>query len=655
METWRMWTGLGRRTFAAMALAASAAWVFGAAGCSDDSREFAGDPNSGGSAGSGGMSGAGGRGGSGGSLGSGGSTGSAGTLGSGGALGSGGTAGQTGDAAGGTGGSTGGTSGDAGACVENAACQPGNGLCKSGTCSPCQDRVDDANCAAAYGAGKLCAGGACVVGCHDSSACAGKVCDTTSFTCRSCTQDADCSTAAPYCNTSTGSCVATPPPCTNGTVCNGTGWCCGTTCYPGAATGGCCAATDCTNGTCNATTHVCKPNTCSDPAPTDRFYVDPGAGATMSGVGSTQCPFRSISTALSQLPATRSSTFTICTRGTFDGTNQPAWPINVPNRVTLDGKYCGAASTPNSVLKVPSGNSGITFRQAGPSAISGFDITYQGTVPERTGVYVSNTGSSTVSVSFVTISGFHWGIYSGKATEDPSSGNVSIQQEVAALSGDYGLVVGSSGKATIDETSSPTVRARFERHTGAGIWVDDGTLTVRGRQYSGSGSTALSRTVSAQQNAIGLRATSRLSTLTLDYFDASSNTGPGMEFHVGVIAKVTHSVLTNNRGTGLTVTAPTSGGSPDVSSINFGTTATGTGAGQNAIYGNRGAGVCLFFGATGLMPAAGNAFSSDASKQCSGSPTAKLTHDPDCSRAIDTAYAVQGGGPKMLIDKCQFD
>src|SRR5437868_5790741 len=95
-----------------------------------------------------------------------------------------------------------------GSCSAGAACDIDGspGLCaSSGQCGECVDTADDAKCAAAYGAGKLCIGGACVAAtCHGDADCSGAQCIDNQ--CVGCRSDTDCADGE-VCNTS-GMCVA---------------------------------------------------------------------------------------------------------------------------------------------------------------------------------------------------------------------------------------------------------------------------------------------------------------------------------------------------------------------------------------------------------------------------------------------------------------
>jgi hypothetical protein len=116
-----------------------------------------------------------------------------------------------------------------------------------------------------------------------------------------------------------------------------------------------------------------------------------------------------------------------------------------------------------------------------------------------------------------------------------------------------------------------------------------------------------------------------------------------------MMTTITNSVITGNAA-GIRV-SPSASAAVDVSTINLGTAATGDAAGNNHIFGNTGAAVCLPMNQTGMMSAMGNVFSADASKDCTGTPTQKLSHTPDCKAAVDVA----NGSLTMIVDNCQFN
>jgi len=540
-------------------------------------------------------------------------------------------------------------------CTDGTACQASgqSGLCASGACAPCVDTTDDAACAAAYGAGNICANGACVVGCHDSSSCAGKICDTGSATCRDCTQDAECPAANPVCNA--GVC-GQPVACTNETKCGTNGWCCGTTCNANTGKKGCCANGDCASGTCNMTTHICKPDLCTAAAPNNKLYVDPDATDAMSGVGSTQCPYQSLDAALTiAKKANPTTNFTICTKGTFDSTKDNFWPRYIPKNVELDGTYCDNTSTTHTIFKVPQGNDGVTFHENAPASIHGYDIIYQGTKHEHDGIYITNSGNADqINIHDVTINGFQFGVHAGHATGDASGANALIFRDTQLNKNNTGLLLAGDAKVEVNVTNAVTTRAEFNNNDFQGIRVDDsGSLTVKGAVFTGTGATTSSRTVRADFNTSdGLWLTSKNAKANLDFFSGSSNTRQGLSFLNTSNVTVTNSVFTGNTIHGIYITPD--GASKTLTNVNLGTTATGTTAGHNLINNNTQAGICVNFDdSANPLAAQGNNFGTG--KDCSmPSPANKVTVAWLCGRGVDVA-GINGGfmqGTLVTVDGC---
>jgi hypothetical protein len=478
-----------------------------------------------------------------------------------------------------------------GCAADNSACMSGgqNLLCKSGSCSPCTDTVDDANCATAYGAGNVCSAGACQMGaCHDSSTCNGQICDSTSGTCVPCKQDPDCPTATPYCDTSTGKCSTTPPPCTSGTACGTAGFCCNGRCID---PGECCNDTQCTSGTCTKF-HTCS--TCIDTAPVDQFYVDPSAQAGSAGVGSMQCPFKAIGTAIYNVPSPAPTTgFTICTRGTFDGTNTKNWPIYVPQYVTLDGSYCNPSPSPvpHTAFNVPDGNGGVSFVQNGPGAIQYYDIVYQpGPSPKPTsGIFVSNTtpstGAAVVTVQEVTISKFFAGMKVTQRQGDTNPGYVNLADNSILMSNTWGLLISAGGNVYARTSLSSSLTA-FDENVNAGVWLDQGSLNAEGKVYTGPDLDKHHYNLEMDGNlGNGILVTSPSAYLTLEASDVSSNSSNGLKSLATAHIITTYCWFKNNTGgNGIHVynDQSNSGDNPQYLSI----------GGYNTITGNSHAQIC---------------------------------------------------------------
>ncbi|HEY5091618.1 MAG TPA: hypothetical protein VIK30_16680, partial [Polyangia bacterium] len=151
----------------------------------------------------------------------------------------------------------------AGDCRQTSDCGGGR-ICNTATftCGPCPD---DATCVGNYGPDHLCVNGSCISGnCRTAAACApGLVCDPNLFMCETCSDDIACVLA--YGNNHLcvgGSCIPgqcrTSPDCLGGLICNASVF----TCVPCGGDGDCiagygnnhlCIVGACVSGTCHAT------------------------------------------------------------------------------------------------------------------------------------------------------------------------------------------------------------------------------------------------------------------------------------------------------------------------------------------------------------------------------------------------------------------
>ncbi len=174
---------------------------------------------------------------------------------------------SVGGSAAGAGGSAAGTGGAAPACVTDQPCAlPGNvkGVCGNNSCTACSA---DSACQTAYDATYICVNADCVVGnCHQNSNCSGKICNTTSHLCESCTTgtagDQACATAfgsGHICQNGTcitGTCHNNADCGTGGQICNAASQCvsCGSddaACVASYGNGYICAGGSCVTGTCH--------------------------------------------------------------------------------------------------------------------------------------------------------------------------------------------------------------------------------------------------------------------------------------------------------------------------------------------------------------------------------------------------------------------
>jgi hypothetical protein len=171
-------------------------------------------------------------------------------------------------------------------------------------------------------------------------------------------------------------------------------------------------------------------------------------------------------------------------------------------------------------------------------------------------------------------------------------------------------------------------------------------LQIKGQPYTGP--LLISRTVAADDDIIGLEIYGGAHVI-VDDFEAADNRASGIALDDSASFSMRSSVLSGNQN-GLNVRPANSTATPDVSNIDLGTAATGANAGNNIIVGNAAAGVCITATPTGTMSAMGNIWSADSSKDCTGTPTAPLTHTPDCTAQVDVAH----GSQNMTVDSCTF-
>jgi hypothetical protein len=539
----------------------------------------------------------------------------------------------------------------------NAACSVGSqaGLCKAGNCAPCTDTTDDALCATAYGAGTICASGSCIVGCHDSSTCSGKICDPGSNMCRNCSQDPDCPASAPFCNTSTGTCGLTAPPCTNSMQCNsGAGFCCGGVCINGAV---CCGNGDCTGNpagtTCNTTTNQCYNTTnCTDALPGGKFYVNPSPSPGFSGQGTKQCPFTSLTTAIHNVPSPNPSNFKICTEGTFDSASDKNWPRYIATNVELDGTYCGDNTT-HTIFTVPSAQPAVVFQQAGPASIHGVDINSAwGSNPgkTRTGIYVSNTGttptnpgSNPISIYDLSVHYFGTGIGVDTNTGD-NAGNVAIGDNVHSGSNGIGLYVRAGAKVNVT-TSDNTKYVSFENADSDGILVGRATLKINGQDSAGAGTETTVRCGGSSGNGIRITTGDSTSSIVIDHVHASGNaSGSGLYTYNDAPLTVTNSFFNTNKYGLHVVQDPGSTSNQSVMTLNFGTMPTGSSAGFNTFSKNTSSSIYIDFANIDALPAQGNSFGTD--KNCatgaSPSPFPLAVSPKNCDKAYDLCGPVAG-------------
>jgi hypothetical protein len=378
---------------------------------------------------------------------------------------------------------------------------------------------------------------------------------------------------------------------------------------------------------------------CTEAPEPNRYYVDPQAAVGQSGFGTRHCPFLSLDMALAIHPT---APFTVCTQGTFDDPTDGNWPKIVPANVTLDGTYCGQNST-RTLLVAPNGMGGVTFAGA-PAAIHGFDIIGLGLISSSTtaGILVSGLGTNaTIEVEDLMVGNFYAGISVADSALQISNGAGGV----SCTGNGFGLgVVGNSTLLIMGGQRSDTAVV-FNDNDPIGIEIAGGVAVIVGQDYTGT--STLSRTVTANGNGVGLAIGGAQA--TIEGLETENDSVAGVEVVDSASLTLTGSVITGN-GNGISVSPATGSGAPDVSHISLGRAASGAQAGHNQIFANKGAAVCMTATPTGTMSAMGNIWSADASKDCTGTPTAPLTHTPDCTAQVDVAR----GSQNMTVDGCTF-
>jgi hypothetical protein len=378
---------------------------------------------------------------------------------------------------------------------------------------------------------------------------------------------------------------------------------------------------------------------CTEAPEPNRYYVDPHAAAGQSGFGTRQCPFLSLDMALAIHPTVP---FTICTQGTFDDPSDGNWPKSIPANVTLDGTYCGQNGT-RTVLVAPNGMGGVTFAGA-PAAIRGFDVIGLGLISSSSTAGVSITGQgtgATIEIQDLMVGNFYLGI----SLADSALQISNDAGGVSCTGNGIGLRVTGNSTLLIKGDQRADTAVVFNDNDPIGIQIAGGAVTILGQRYTGT--SALSQTVAANGNAVGLSIGGAQADVVGVQFEDNSTAGLDVADSASLALQGT--IITGN-GVGLYVQPASGSGAPDVSHINLGRAASGADAGHNQIFANTGAGVCITATPTGTMPAMGNIWSADASKDCTGTPTAPLTHTPDCTAKVDVAR----GSQNMTVDGCTF-
>ncbi len=619
-------------------------------------------------------------GGSGGSAGGGGTGGSGGAGGgdAGGAGGSGGSggAGGGGDTGGGAGGSGGG--GDMDASVDECASladgtscttPAGAGLCKSNVCSACVDTTDDSACTTAAGAPSLCVSGICVPGsCRNSNDCGGQICGlSTPNVCSPCQNDVQCGQVGPnmMCDLSNGKCVSNSCGAYDaGSVCvvNNSDVCCPG--YAADAGKGCLVGNCCTNAQCGSG-ETCANNVCTACIIPDAgvYLVNPVLGNDTTATGSSNCPFRTASKAMSYINALApDSGVTVYVMGnlTWRGDAGEVFPITLPRFVTLTSALDAGTNyfTAQVGAATKSG-----FIMAANTRITRLNIDGQdggGAV----GIIVQAPSNVATVVDHVTVSGFtqagilvrNTGIFSGNVTINDG---VHADRNGAGTVNGIGLLVQNTSHATINGGADPST---FSENGSIGIRVQDNAYInlfgTKPQIFADGGSSAQ---IAARDNGnfgliiaqapnpdggfwptntiTGLLATGTRNTLTT----AAPATGSGIGVLAGSSAVLRSNVALGNKNSGVYVASGLLGAVAyhNVAGIDLGTD-TGADAGRNTLQmpstfypGNQLSGLCfgLSAGASQFLQARGNTFG-----------TSVCTNSPDGGRVNATATGASARG-----------
>jgi hypothetical protein len=538
------------------------------------------------------------------------------------------------------------------ACPTGSACLTGGntaGLCSLEVCMACQDVLDDAKCATAYGVGNACIGGACKPGCNSTNQCTGgKIC--TANNCVACTMDNECgagnlciqgactpgncrltsdctgqnaglicAASAPYqcgaCATDAqcqadpqygassmcdqGKCVAQQTclagqegmtgVCTTGRVC------CGSKCIPGnCCGGGSCTAGGVTNGTCRAN----KCTSC-DAVGDGNYKVDPVNGddgiATGSGMASAAanpiCLFRTVTKALQAIGPNPAANTKITVIGVAAATTNltagEVYPLTLPANVTL--------TTMTGAIRVAPPTGAIAIRVTGggggvdPDAAA--PLTIDGASMSGAGVeFMLASDSSKLANTTVLKTGDH-GVRVNGGTIALGTG-VTIAEAGRTSARRSGLYVLYGTVNVTGSMGAPTV---FRENTLHGIEVSGigsvnvtGTPVVTANVPSGQGTVLSLGNAAANLMIAQLPGAGANPLNTIDGLVSWGSQGNGIRIHGGSRAKVRNTVSLNNLANGVYVyRADATGLGNDITNIDLGTN-NGADAGKNYLQARQG-------------------------------------------------------------------
>jgi len=535
----------------------------------------------------------------------------------------------------------------------------------AGACVACTDQTDDPACQGAYGAGFICAGGACVPGnCHNSknaaggctTTMAGQICGVSQAnTCGDCTTDAQCqndpyyatafSAAGSVCNTTTHRCVTAvcamanqscgTAPNTNG---NGADECCGAspTCVPGE----CCADPQCGGGMA-CVNHTC---TACAAAAGNHYYVDPSGGSDNAHTGAQACAFKTITKALQFIGTANPGTQVLVLNSGPVNAGE-TFPIIVPTNVTImtaSGQTGPAVIAPPAnkiafTLDAPlSGLSNLTIDGAANNASGGIAI-YGGSALTTT-VVQSVTVTGTVGPGVV-VSTLNGQTTAGMATIGPG---VLVTKSGTTLNPEPGILVMSGNVIITGSAAAGAGHTSISNNTQHGISVSGtGFVTITGNSTA---ATAVGQAyVDANNNVVaGLfvaqtpALVTALQTNVVTGLEVTgTSAGNGLRITAGSYIKLRNSFVLGNSQSGVIIPTGTAGNT-SLANIDLGTALS---PGRNTLQGplsnltNPVAGVCLAIGKAGeTLNAAGDIFG--VNKDCVLNVGAHLTSG-GCQNGVD--------------------
>jgi len=500
----------------------------------------------------------------------------------------------------------GGSDGAPGACTPGDRCETdlGGGLCSpGGACGECLDTTDDARCAAAYGAGTLCVGGACIAAaCHTSAECGGKSC--VDHQCTGCAGDADCD-AGQVC--SAGTCADGGGACAGkieGAGCGGTDLCCqrpsGLTCVDVE----CCSDTECGTGeTCQGGSCVAQSSGCTAPGAAS-YFVDPAY--TGASTGTQTCPFKTLHGALARVRNDAfdgDSTVTIA-GGTIDATSEGGadkFPLTVPASTFI---HTATGQPDAKVIAPPNTTAFVAPFGAQPTATQPFaarlsHLAISRAAPGTAGAGILVTGGSVAKplhIDHVEVAKFFNGI-------NVEGGKVDLLFGVDVHdSADVGLLV-AAGRAEITVGANADARTLFHANKiGIAVTSDPASVLIANGSEDAQG---LDRIAANSNTDAGIRIASPNAENSLSHVGANLNGTNGLLLFGGAKVRVRNARAKQNGNAGIRIAA--NGSVVNVGGIDLGTDAS---PGKNELAGNPDADLCITADDTHPVTAAGNLWGS---------------------------------------------